>query len=80
MQTQQLARLHDALQERGYKHVLTFEWKVTPVGKGGRIEDWKGPKGDRMVQVTEEHGVVVGVEVFTPLTKSTSLAETIGAL
>jgi hypothetical protein len=78
--THQFDRIHDALQDRNYRPVATYQQAATAPGKDGRVEYWAGSKGDRLVQVRLEHGVVTSVEVYTPLVESSSLAKTLEAL
>ena len=78
--THQLDTIHEALQERGYQPVATFEQAVSHNGRGGRVEHWTGPKGDRLVQVGLAHGVVTRVEVHAPLVAGSNLAEMLEAL
>ena len=78
--THQLDRIHDALQDLGYRPVATYQQAVSAPGKHGRVERWSGPKGDRLVQAGLEHGVVTSVEVYAPLVESSSLEETLRAL
>lgn len=80
--TQQLEKIQDALEERGYKHATTYKQMVLTArpSLSGRIQHWTGPKGNRLVQVSLEQGVVVGVEVYTPLVGSNNLEETLKVL
>jgi hypothetical protein len=75
--THQLERVHGALRGRHYWPVTTFDQAVTPGdGRGGRVEHWTRFRGDGLVQVSLEDGVVSSVEVHAPLV----LAETLEAL
>lgn len=78
--THQLDKLQDALQDRGNKPVATFEQVVNVSGRGGRVEHWAGPKGNRLIHVGLEHGIVSSVEVYAPLVQSSRLADTLAAL
>lgn len=78
--TYQLDRIHDALQDLGYQPVATYQQAVSAPGRDGRVEHWTGSKGDRLVQVGLEHGVVTSVEVYAPLVESSSLEETLRAI
>ena len=78
--THQLDRIHNALQDRSYRPVATYQQAATAPGRDGRVEYWAGSKGDRLVQVGLEYGVVTSVEVYAPLVESSSLEETLGAL
>ena len=68
--THQLDKIHGTLQDRGYRPVATYQQATTAPGEDGRVEYWAGSKGDRLVQVGLEHGVVTSVEVYAPLVET----------